>query len=67
MRLTFKTFFIISILLLSYHSPSITNNEIIKICKREKNNRRCIKRLKLNRFQLNKGKAIEIPVIPYNK
>ena len=46
---------------------SITNNEINKICKKEVNEILCIKRLKRNRFMLNKGNPIEIPVIPYRK
>ena len=46
---------------------SITNNEINKICKKEVNEILCIKRLKRNRFMLNKGNPIEIPVIPYKK
>ena len=46
---------------------SITNNEIYKICKKEVNKISCVKRLKINRYILEKGNPIEIPVIPYKK
>tara|TARA_B100000212_G_C27146872_1_gene435772 strand:- start:67 stop:261 length:195 start_codon:yes stop_codon:yes gene_type:complete len=46
---------------------SITNNEINKICQKEINKNFCVKRLKINRYKLNKGNPIEIPVIPYKK
>jgi len=46
---------------------SITNNEIYKICQKEVNKILCVKRLKINRYMLEKGKQIEIPVIPYKK
>ena len=46
---------------------SITNNEIYKICQKEVNKISCVKRLKINRYKLEKGKPIEIPVIPYKK
>ena len=46
---------------------SITNNEIYKICQKEVNKVSCVKRLKINRYKLEKGIPIEIPVIPYKK
>ena len=46
---------------------SITNNEIYKICQKEVNKILCVKRLKINRNKLEKGKPIEIPVVPYKK
>ena len=46
---------------------SITNNQICKICQKEVNKILCVKRLKINRYKLEKGKPIEIPVIPYKK
>ena len=46
---------------------SITNNEIYKICQKEVNKTFCVKRLKINRYKLEKGNPIEIPVIPYKK
>ena len=51
----------------SFNAFSITNNEINKICQKEVNKFLCVKRLKLNRYKLNKGNPIEIPVIPYKK
>ena len=54
---------------LSYglNALSITNNEIYKICQKEVNKILCVKRLKINRYKLEKGNPIEIPVIPYKK
>ena len=46
---------------------SITNNEIYKICQKEINKISCVKRLKINRYKLERGNPIEIPVIPYKK
>ena len=60
--ITFITF-----LLNSLNAFSITNNEIYKICQKEANKISCVKRLKINRYKLEKGKPIEIPVIPYKK
>ena len=60
--LTFVTF-----LLNSPNAFSITNNEIYKICQKEVNKISCVKRLKINRYKLEKGNPIEIPVIPYKK
>ena len=44
---------------------SISNYEILKICRSQRMQKRCIKRLKINRELINKGKPIEIQVIPY--
>ena len=46
---------------------ALTNYEIFKVCKRYKKEQGCVKRLKINRYKLNKGIPIEIPVLPYNK
>ena len=51
----------------SFNAFSITNNEIYKICRKEVNKISCVKRLKINRYILEKGNPIEIPVIPYKK
>ncbi len=51
----------------SFNAFSITNNEIYKICRKEVNKILCIKRLKINRYKLEQGNPIEIPVVPYNK
>ena len=60
--ITFLTF-----LLNSLNAFSITNNEIYKICQKDVNKISCVKRLKINRYKLEKGIPIEIPVIPYKK
>ena len=46
-------------------SFSLTNYEIIKICKKEKRSPTCIKNLREKRDNLEKGNFIKIPVIPY--
>ena len=53
------------LLTFSLNAFSITNKEINKICQKEVNKFLCVKRLKINRFRLNKGTPIEIPVVPY--
>tara|TARA_Y100000589_G_scaffold108730_1_gene103374 strand:- start:388 stop:597 length:210 start_codon:yes stop_codon:yes gene_type:complete len=50
---------------LEYKSFEISNYEILRICRKERKEKACIKRLKLNRDLLEAGKPIEIPVIPY--
>ncbi len=66
MKLFFKTFslFLLS-LLLTLESYSISNSQIFKICKKTRREKACIKRLKLNRELIKRGKPIEIPVYPY--
>ena len=46
-------------------SFSLTNYQIKKICKNNKSVSTCIKDLQEKRSNLQKGKVIEIPVIPY--
>ena len=48
-------------------SFSLTNYQINKICKMEKNESTCIKNLKDKRDNLNNGNLIEIPVQPYKR
>ena len=48
-------------------SFSLTDFQIKKICKKEKKQSLCIKNLKEKRFDLENGKLIEIPVIPYKR
>ena len=48
-------------------SLSITNHQINKICRNEKQASTCIKNLKKKRYNLQKGNLIEIPVIPYRR
>ena len=60
--LTYLTF-----LFYGLNAISITNNEIYKICRKEVKKISCVKKLKINRYKLEKGNPIEIPVIPYKK
>ena len=62
----FKAFSLISFsLLFALETYSISNSQIFKICSRKRREKACIKRLKLNRELIYKGKPIEIPVYPY--
>ena len=59
------TFSLFALLMFSGKSFSLTDYKIKKICKKEKRELTCIKKLQEKRFNLQKGKKIEIPVIPY--
>ncbi len=48
-------------------SFSLTDYQIKRFCKNEKRQLTCIKILRKKRFDLNNGKLIEIPVIPYKR
>ena len=66
MKLILKISTIILIsLVISLDSYSISNLQIFKICRNKRRQESCIKRLKLNRELIYKGKPIEIPVYPY--
>ena len=66
MKLSFKVFSLIFLsLLIALESYSISNSQILKICTKRRREKACIKRLKLNRELIYKGKPIEIPVYPY--
>ena len=45
---------------------SLSNTQILEICKKEINKKSCIKELKTKRSELEEGIPIEIEVIPYN-
>ena len=66
MKLFLKVF---SLILLSsifvLETYSIPNSQILRICSRKRREKACIKRLKMNRELIEKGKPIEIPVYPY--
>ena len=51
----------------SNESFSLTNYQIKRYCAKEKRISLCIKNLKEKRSDLQKGKLIEIPVIPYKR
>ncbi len=66
MKLFFKGFLLVllsSVLVLENHA--ISNLQISRICRKERKEKACLKRLKLNRELLDNGKPIEIPVYPY--
>ena len=51
----------------SNESFSLTDYQIKRFCKKEKRVFLCIKNLQEKRSDLEKGKLIEIPVIPYKR
>ena len=59
--------FLISLLTFEDNSLSLTDYQIKRICKRERKESICIKSLQKKKFDLQKGKFIEIPVIPYKR
>ncbi len=66
MKLFFKGFLLVllsSVLVLENYA--ISNLQISRICRKERKEKACLKRLKLNRELLDNGKPIEIPVYPY--
>ena len=66
MKLFFKVFsFFLLSLIFSLETYSISNSQILKICKRKIKEKACIKKLKLKRELIYEGKPIEIPVYPY--
>ena len=52
---------------LSNESFSLTDYQIKRFCAKEKRISLCIKNLQEKRSDLQKGKLIEIPVIPYKR
>ena len=66
MKFSFNlTFSLLALLMVSGKTLSLTDYKIKKICKKEKKELTCKKNLQEKRFNLQKGKKIEIPVIPY--
>ena len=57
--------FLFVLLISGDKSFSLTNYQIKRICKKERIKSTCIKKLQEKRLDLQKGKFIEIPVIPY--
>ena len=64
--LNFSTF-LLAFFSLSNESFSLTDYQIKRICKKEKKLSFCIKNLQEKRSNLEKGKLIQIPVIPYKR
>ena len=59
--------FLFASLMFGAKSFSLTDYKIKKICKKEKRELTCIKKLQEKRSDLQKGNFIEIPVIPYKR
>ena len=59
--------FLFALLISGEKSLSLTDYQIKRFCKKEKSELTCIKNMKEKRFNLQKGKLIEIPVKPYNR
>ena len=68
MKLIFNFFmFLLAFFSFSNESFSLTDFEIKRFCKKEKRGFLCIKNLQEKRSDLEKGKLIKIPVIPYKR
>ena len=68
MKLALNLFiFLFASIMLGDKSFSLTDYKIKKICKKEKRELTCIKKLQEKRSDLQKGNFIEIPVIPYKR
>ena len=59
--------FLFASIMFANKSYSLTDYKIKVICKKEKNKSTCIKNLQEKRSNLQKGKVIEIPVIPHKR
>ena len=57
--------FLLAFFSFSNESFSLTNYQIKRFCEKEKRVSLCIKNLQEKRSDLQEGKRIEIPVIPY--
>ena len=68
MKLVFNfSIFLVAFFSFSNKSLSLTDYQIKRICAKEKRVSLCIKNLQEKRSDLQKGKPIEIPVIPYKR
>ena len=59
--------FLLAFFLLSNESFSLTDYQIKRICAKKKRINSCINNLQEKRFDLQKGKRIEIPVTPFKR
>ena len=59
--------FLLAFFSFSNESLSLTNYQIKRFCTKEKRISSCVKDLQEKRSDLEKGKRIEIPVIPYKR
>ena len=68
MKLVLNFFmFLLAFFSFSNKSLSLTDYQIKRFCSKEKRVSLCIKNLREKRFDLQKGKLIEIPVTPYKR
>ena len=68
MKLVLKiTFILLALVTFSEESHSLTNFQIKKICRKEIRELTCIKNLLEKKSDMQKGKYIEIKVIPYKR
>ena len=65
--LLYFSIFLLAFFSLSNESFSLSDFEIKRFCAKEKRVTLCIKNLQEKRFDLQKGKLIEIPVTPYKR
>ena len=59
--------FIFALVISGDKAFSLNDYQIKRICKRERKELTCIKSLQKKKFDLQKGKFIEIPVKPYKR
>ena len=59
--------FLFTAFILGNKSFSLSDYQIRNICKKEKMISSCIKNLKEKRSNLQKGKPIEIPILPFKR
>ena len=68
MKLVFNfSIFLLAFFSFSNKSLSLTDYQLKKFCSKDKRLSLCIKNLQEKRFDLQKGKLIEIPVTPYKR
>ncbi len=60
-------FFLSTLLVFDNESFSLTNHEIRSYCRKSRNYKECFQYMKMKRKNMEEGKAIEIPVIPFRK
>ena len=60
-----STILVLFFLTFSNKTYSLTNYQIKRYCRKEESLSKCIKKFEQKRSNLQKGKLIEIPVIPY--
>ena len=62
-------FFLYFLVLFSFEhrAHSLSDNQIKEICKKKQRRLSCVKDLKFRKLNLQEGKYIEIPVIPFKE